>query len=501
MTKTSHNKFVFLFVFLLFTVYFILDFQHILFFQPQGIHYIRQTDSLSFAANYFHNGFRFFEPQVFNLNSTDGKAACEFPILYYCTALLYMLFGEKEFILRLLTLGISTLGFVYLFRMLQLILKDNLYAFAFSFLFLSSTVLLYYSINFLPDAAALGFTFIGWYYFFRFQHERKAKQVYSFFACFLFASLLKATYFINPMAALLSLLLIDYKANAGIKQLWGQHKISLISFSVTALLVLLWNVFVHQYNEVNHDHYFLTQTRPIWKLTGAERFDVWDHISRYWYSKYYYQTTFHVFLILLVLGLIFIRKSEKSVFVPALFLSLGSICFFLLFFAQFQDHDYYFITLIPGIILLITSSFITLKNKFPVLIRHWSIRLLFVIISLLSLNYGREKLAQRFKETPKEQLRNTAAWSKTRIQLDKMRISNQAKLIVVGDATPNASLYFLNRKGWTVDAKANNTKAQIEQYIDLGADYILFTNDNRTDFKPPSEALSRKNGMLIYRLK
>ncbi len=45
---------------------------------PQGIHFIRQTDSLSFLSNYYHFAAGFFEPQVFNLSSTDGKAANEF---------------------------------------------------------------------------------------------------------------------------------------------------------------------------------------------------------------------------------------------------------------------------------------------------------------------------------------------------------------------------------------------------------------------------------------
>ena len=126
---------VILFCLLLGSLYFILYFHHILFLRPQGIHFIRQTDGLSFVSNYYKNGFHFFEPQVFNLQSTDGKAASEFPILYYLTALSYLLFGEHEFMLRLLTLSIVSFGFFFLFKLLILLLKDIFYAIVFCFLF------------------------------------------------------------------------------------------------------------------------------------------------------------------------------------------------------------------------------------------------------------------------------------------------------------------------------------------------------------------------------
>ena len=87
-----------IFVCFLIALYVILDFQTILFLQPQGIHFIRQTDCLSFVANYVNNGMHFFTPQVFNLHSADGKAACEFPVLYYLTALCYHAFNQHEFI-------------------------------------------------------------------------------------------------------------------------------------------------------------------------------------------------------------------------------------------------------------------------------------------------------------------------------------------------------------------------------------------------------------------
>lgn len=61
----------------------------------------------------------FFEPKNLNLASEGGKAVSEFPILYYLTACLYFIFGEKEFILRLINVSIVSVGFFYLFRLLN----------------------------------------------------------------------------------------------------------------------------------------------------------------------------------------------------------------------------------------------------------------------------------------------------------------------------------------------------------------------------------------------
>ncbi|NQU33187.1 MAG: hypothetical protein HQ521_08135, partial [Bacteroidetes bacterium] len=70
-------------------VFFFLDYHNILFYRPQAIHFMRQTDCLSFVQSYYNNGLIFFEPQVLSQNSIDGKAIGEFPILYYITASLY----------------------------------------------------------------------------------------------------------------------------------------------------------------------------------------------------------------------------------------------------------------------------------------------------------------------------------------------------------------------------------------------------------------------------
>jgi len=76
-----------LFVITIIAIFFFLEFEKVFFLGPRGIHFMRQTDSLSFVSQYFNEGFNFFNPKLFNLKNIEGRAACEFPIIYYLTAI------------------------------------------------------------------------------------------------------------------------------------------------------------------------------------------------------------------------------------------------------------------------------------------------------------------------------------------------------------------------------------------------------------------------------
>lgn len=255
----------YIFFVILLLLYFFLDYHSILFYRPQGIHFIRQTDGLSFVANYYNNGAGFFEPQVFNLTSTEGKAACEFPVLYFITAQTYKVFGEHEFILRLITIIIVSSGFFALFKIMIHILEDILYALLFTCLFLSSTILLYYTNNFLPDAGALGFILMGWYYFFL-SKNRINKYILISFLFFTLGSLIKVTYFVNPIAAAASVMVSDVLPEKKRMEAIRIRSYLWLAFLVSSLLVISWNLYAIHYNAVNKDFYFLVSARPVWSM-------------------------------------------------------------------------------------------------------------------------------------------------------------------------------------------------------------------------------------------
>ena len=174
----------------------------------------------------------------------------------------------------------------------------------FTFLFISSTILLNYSINFLPDPSALGFTFIAWFYFYKYLQDKKSsKSLIWAFLFFTLASLLKVTFFIHPFSAILTLLFVTFSKKNGIKILIKENNKSLLFFCLSFFIVAGWNYYMIHYNAVNQVKSFLFEPAPIWNLSQKEISNIWNYMSNYWYTKYYFQTTFHVFYLLLILGL------------------------------------------------------------------------------------------------------------------------------------------------------------------------------------------------------
>ncbi|HKL67705.1 MAG TPA: hypothetical protein VJ877_07415, partial [Bacteroidales bacterium] len=148
-------------------LFFFLGMDDIIFSGPFGIHFMRQTDSLSFAGIYFREGFEFFNPGLYNLKNIDGHAACEFPVLYYITSLIYLVTGQNYSVLKILNYLLAMTGIFCIYRMSMLILRNRVYSILIALVLFTSTVFNYYSLNYLPDSGAFGLIMIGWFFFFR----------------------------------------------------------------------------------------------------------------------------------------------------------------------------------------------------------------------------------------------------------------------------------------------------------------------------------------------
>ena len=266
-------------------------------------------------------------------------------------------------------------------------------------------------------------------------------------------------------------------------------------------MVLSWNLYVTYYNNINNDTYFLIHPRPIWIISKNEIAEVWEYMTNYWYTSYYYPATFTVFLIIFGESILFLKKSDRMMLIPSFILAIGSICYLMLFFAQFKSHDYYFIALIPCIIFLVINSFIALKNKFPELINNYIAKLLLVYLCVLSLNFARKNLIQRYEKREDLYASIGDKLSTTRHYLDLIGVSKNAKIIIISDNTLNGGLYFINRPGWSVSDVSEAEVRLVNNHINEGADYIVFT-DKKYIYKGfIGIKIGEENGILIYKLK
>jgi hypothetical protein len=489
------------FLFLLIGIFFFLGFQSEFFLGPKGIHFIRQVDSLSFVYGYSNNGYIFFQPELFDLSSKGGKAACEFPILYYIVALSFNVFGQKIFLLKLINLLIAYTGIFYLFRLLQDILKDKIYALLVVMLLFTSTVFNYYSFNYLPDTAALGFCFIGWYYINRFKNKNENTSIILSFLFFALSGLLKITYLIHPIA-ILGLVLFTFI----FKKLNSEQRKKILKtfiYSVlTVLIVFLWNWYILAYNSINQSTLFNTKPLPIWALSSSEIDLVWSYISEFWYTVYFAPSTLHLLLVLIVLQALRFSKIDNIFSTLIIFSLIGIITFSLLFYQQFKDHDYYALIAAPLVIFLFANGIIGLRSITNNRYVHIVIKLIFSIIAIVGINYSRMKLDQRFHVKPDNVSRAALIIQKNLTEIIKLNIPLSSKVIIGPEESLNGSLLFLNRKGWSIFYKNQIDSIKLNQYKGYGAGYLfLMTEDEEKQKLANSigaEILRRKN-LHVYK--
>jgi hypothetical protein len=463
-----------LFMLLLLVVLTVLGFQNYLFLHPVGPHYFRQTDSLAFVEYYVQHNFNFFEPGVWNLGNDSGQASSEFPILYYLTALISVFTENKHVVLRSISLVISLVGFYYLFRLTNLILKNTVFSILFSLLFISSTVVLFYAVNFLPDSSALALTFCGWYFGLRDRLSDKKSSLSIAMVLFLFAGLIKAPYSIHPIACLLSILYSDFRKTKSIKEAISIHKKNIFLFTISALLIAAWYIYSNHYNSIHNSHLFIGEIFPFWNLSSELIGRVWLAISHDWYSSYYYPTTFHVLLIVLIVGIYaFFKSKVKSELTPVLIiLFFGVVGYVVLFYSQFLDHDYYMLNILPFIVLLIIFLFHRIGLWKSNLIYNPFTQIALAVIVVLSLNYADRKLEERFTYV-------SPVFEKNRAELEGIQtyfllkgIPRSAKMLVLGERTSNGAFYWMNRSGWNISKWDDEGKEKWKLYAHK-ADYIL----------------------------
>ena len=492
-----------LFLSILMGLFLFLGLWEIFFSGPQGMHFMRQTDSLSFASQYYNNGYSFFEPKLFNLKNIDGNAACEFPITYYLTALLYSIFGKNVFTLKLLHFIIVNLGVFCVFRLSYRILKDFIYATLVCLFLFTSTVFNYYSFNYLPDIPALGFTFMAWFFIFEYLNGKKEKTLIASFILFTLGSLIKVTYLINPLAVLaLVLFTLIFGKDEIIPKVKGKKIIywSILGFGI----VLIWNIYILYYNSIYDSNSFNTKPLPIWDLSIERVEEVWDYMINYWHTKYFAPSSFHFLFIVLLFPIIFIKKSNYRLSILTLMLFLGSLSYFVLFYSQFKDHDYYFLAFFPLIIFVLINGIETLKNISKNKYLHLVTRLILIIIIIAGINYSRMKLQNRYEKI-NDDFSKTSQLIHENIELiEKFNFPKHSKFIVAPDLCQNGGLFFLNRMGWNIEEEKDIVIDKINHYKDLGADYLLLVSDEHEILLTndiTGELILKGKGIEIYKLK
>jgi len=414
---------------------------------PSFIHAWTQSDRYAIALRFLDNGFDFFHPATFNLQTIEGITRVDFPINEFIVAISMKFFGSTApFFFRVYTLSISIIGLAYLYLFAKKITSSEIKSGLVVLFVFFSPVYFYYQIGFLPSIPAISCTFAGYYYFFSYKESEQKKHFLFAIAFFLLAALMRFPFVIFLVAILLQQVFMALK-DKKIK------RIEVISFSSAFIVFVgyyLYNVHLGRI----YGNMFLDFLLPAKNFSELK--EIISEMIHHWGLHYF---TFSHYALLFVsisaTAILFLKRSsllveEKRQWFQLLIVFCGTGLYFLLMARQYFAHDYYFLdSFFVPVVLLLVFSVNSIKMETTFLKFLWTG--IFVIQVVLFYVFSQKIQAERYYSGPWDRTEITRQnFIGTETYLDGRGISKDAKILVIDAYTTNVPLILMNRKGYTV---------------------------------------------------
>ncbi len=413
---------------------------------PVFMHAWTQSEHYALALCFLENGFDFFHPCTFNLQTIDGITPTDFPINEYIVALIMKATGSASpVIYRTYTLFISIAGLLFLYSLAKKITGSEIKSWLVTLFAFLSPVYIYYQSGFLPSVPAIAFTFIAYFHYFSFKNDNRKKQLYLAVLFFLLAALVRRPFFIFLFAALL-------------QEMWSMFKSRKTEWSAITAFTLSIIVFFsyYRYNVYLSKIYgnaFLDSFLP---ARSWDEFQAIVHeIYRTWKLQYF--TGAHYIMLIIVFAYFIynalkrrtIAEDHKKYWLQLFLIFSGTLCYFGLMMRQYYDHDYYFLdSLFVPIVLLIAVA----TNEMNITTgKQRTIGLFFVLMIILAFVSGKQVQEARYTVNEWDRVEqsrvNYTGFDK---YLDSAGIPKDSKILVIESYSTNIPLILMKRKGYTV---------------------------------------------------
>ncbi len=445
--------------------------------QPQGAHLWRQADCMAMTQNYQQFQLSFLQPATYNLQSTNGNVAGEFPIFYFIAAQ----FKNPVFTLRLIHSLVFIAGILATYFIAFYFLRRRLLSIFCSVLMFTSPLLVFYGNNFLSDVPALSFAFIGWAIFLYSYKKKKLFWIYIAFFCFTFATLLKASEAIHFAIAFLFVI--------------KTSKINLKSFLPFTffIIALLWYFYAKTYNEQNHDSYYFLSVFPIWKLSLHDiGLGIWRMIISN-SKNYFWRPT----SIVLILSIYFLLKNwrkldaELSILITSSFIFV--VLYILFFYQKMIGHEYYYVPFFVFVLFGIIGLFKIYNVYYSENVFSHTLIFLFLILNIIYCrNFVTEKLIIPMYN-------GYLSSNEMQLFLERNGVYQYKTILSLPDDSPNKTLFQVKRKGYT---EFNNYEVVLKENK---ADFMIVAQnfeEQHQNIKPYlNDSIGFFNGFLLYKLK
>ncbi|MDX9695644.1 MAG: glycosyltransferase family 39 protein [Bacteroidales bacterium] len=483
---------------------------------PKGFHHWKQSMHFSIIQNYTKEDTGFLHPSINNLfnNDNTGNLILEFPILHKITAIIIQVIPfTSPNIFRWLILVLTFIGFFHAYKLANQILNDQILSFFTSLLTFVIPIVVYYGANYLVDVPAMAFGFSTIYYFEKYYLKNNVIHLIAGLLFFTLSGLLRLPVLILPISYIATTLVLRKKP---FYLLWVIPSI---------IIVLIWYYYVK-----THNNYFVSYppSETYSYLTTAKISSTYESIFRFMIYQFGFIYRFAVFYIIVGVLLLVYRKNLSAFWITVLLVNLlGSFIYIFLWFGIFEQHDYYFVPVIPIVFLIWINIFYLAKKS--------DIRKYYIIIAmaLLFLNcisvYGnmRQRTYKKkinvthilpskfesgmwyfFKDDDTKNwkvLREISPFTHNTL-LNNYGILPQDTVICDFDMSPTYSLALLDKKGWTGYNCNFQSLKDYEKYANMGAKYLFCNKNKKTDLDSIQLSLLRKNlvfqkdNLLVYNI-
>lgn len=447
-------------------------------YPPRSVHQWRQSDCAAYVKTYYRTGADLLQPATYNLAGKQGRVISEFPVIYYISAQIERLTGEHYWVTRTLTFICYLLGLSALLACCRQWISDTVFALFPVVLLATSPYYYYYAINFLPNIPAISFSFIGLYYFIRWEERSRLLPLILGTLFFVLATALKPTDGGIVWLAYAGTRISQFLFTGG-QQKKSKKEILplLISFLIIGFSILAWTRYVNWYNDQNENHQNLIGIYPIWSMDRDLMMYTAKRVVTEWSNVFQHRLVL-IFTILLLPVYIWKWKQLHSFLrIFTLLTGIGTICYCILWFKAFTDHDYYQLPFVlPGVFLMITiAEYVTriLKPRLsrPVLLLSYSFC---GLLALISIYHNRNIQQERYTRTDYVYL-NPAIYE-VEPYLRKIGVSPTDAVVCVPDRSPNITLNAINNYGYTEEF--NNDYYNIHTFKKLGASFLIVSDSS-----------------------
>lgn len=511
---------------ILLLIFFGFSFDTILHRPPTGQHIWRQTDCLSITQQYAE-GAPFFEPQMHIQladKNTSGKTAGEFPILYYIVGKIWSAIGQSTLSFRLFYLLILTCGVFALFKTLSLVLKNQFWSIALTFLLISSPLYIFYSVGFLTDAPAYSFVLIALFYFTYYSIHQTKRHLYFAILFFSLAGLIK----VSSLIAFIFIGFIYFLeflpiATLGTRKLFRNRKFESLLIILVPIFVLSWYVYASFYNELHTFKYTFNNVYPLW-IMGEDELNTVTHRVITFASHFFYSRALLYFIAIICLYNLFSwRKINAFAYTANLIILIGSIAYFVLWAPLMGQHDYYYNALLILIPAIVIPFIWNIKTNYLKVFNSAILKVTFSCFVFYNLWYcasavrlkGESNIANHLVLGRTNNFVGETIWYnwhngtnfnrliELQPKLESLNIKKSDKIVVIPDYSFNTTLYYLNRKGWT-NFKSYSKSSEIDLLISKGAKYLFILDEEYTKKKYLEPFLDNEiytyKGVRIFKL-